>query len=469
MSVLLTTEPVLYVWEGASDLALRAERAMESTNVAVLRVEPTTRLDPATHSTRHAIALVSVSVMAGGAFSHHDWLIEHAIPVIWVASERRQYDPRFYPAMYSYTLSPGFTGAELRGLVSRLGGLVSQGPATSARGGTPLIAVSPEMKTLLAEVELYAGSDVSVLLYGETGVGKERIAQMLHERSQRAGAPFVPVNCGAVPEGLFEAHFFGHAKGAFTGSVAAHKGYFEQADQGTLFLDEIGDLPLDQQVKLLRVLEQRSVTRLGSTQSVPVDFRLVAASNRNLRQLVARGRFRADLFYRIAVAELMIPNLDQRGAEEKKAIFRALLQQGVATDLVDIPAWVLESVANKTFHGNVRELANLAERISVMVARLGAWESVSLRRELERASLPLSAHLFSEAPDDWEATSPDDDVPDPVWSEVEQQERTRIIQILDEQGWRRQDTASVLGISRKVLWEKMRKFRITDGGYPRRG
>lgn len=465
MSSLVSIEPVLYVWEGGSDLALRAERAMEATQIAVIRVDAAAHLDPATHPTRQAIALVSVSVMTSGGFAHHDWLVDHAIPVIWVAAERRQYDPRFYPAVYSYTLSPGFTGAELRGLVSRLSGLATQAQGESKQSGPPLIAVSSQMKTLLAEVELYADSDVSVLLYGETGVGKERIAQMLHERSVRVGAPFVPVNCGAVPEGLFESHFFGHSKGAFTGSVAAHQGYFEQADQGTLFLDEIGDLPLDQQVKLLRVLEQRAVTRLGSTQSVSVDFRLVAASNRDLRQLVASGRFRIDLFYRIAVAELNIPNLEERGPEEKKALFGAFLRLSAAGALVEIPDWVLDSVADRRYYGNVRELANLAERVALMVTRLGAWESVSLRRELERASLfPVgsAATPCSQANGGYAVFG--DEAPEPVWSDAERDERERIVQALLEQRWRRQDTASALGISRKVLWEKMRKFRITEEG-----
>ena len=177
-----------------------------------------------------------------------------------------------------------------------------------------LIANAECMQALLREVTTFADCDTSVLVHGETGVGKERIAQMLHEHHKRySEGPFVPVNCGAIPDGLFESLFFGHAKGSFTGAVFAHKGYFEQADGGTLFLDGIGDMPLYQQVKLLRVLEDSAVTRIGSATQVKVDFRLVAATNKSLPQLVKNGDFRADLYYRLAVIELKIPSLEERG------------------------------------------------------------------------------------------------------------------------------------------------------------
>ncbi|MBH0309885.1 sigma-54-dependent Fis family transcriptional regulator [Alcaligenes faecalis] len=450
-------EPVLYVWEGSSDLVTRAERAMEPSSVAVMRVEPSLVLEAERHPTRHAVALVSVSVMAQGRFEQHQWLVEHAIPVIWVASEDRGYDPRFYPSAYSYTLPLSFSQAELRTLVAKLAGLTAQVEREGQGGPQPLVAVSPVMRALIAEADMYADSGASVLIHGETGVGKERIAQLLHERSSRAQGPFVPVNCGAVPEGLFEAHFFGHAKGAFTGAIGAHKGYFEQADQGTLFLDEIGDLPLHQQVKLLRVLEQRSVTRLGSTQQIPVDFRMVAATNKNLLGLVQQGQFRADLYYRLAVVELLIPNLEQRGSQEKIAIFCALLEQALECDVEDIPQWVLDAVGSMRFNGNVRELANLVERVAVMSKQFGAWESVQLRQVLERFNAPVMAPALA-LPDD----APILERPEPVisLSAQEQEERARIISVLDTQNWRRQDTAAVLGISRKVLWEKMRKFNI---------
>src|ERR1700744_6224340 len=158
-----------------------------------------------------------------------------------------------------------------------------------------LVANSECMQALLHEVDTFADCDPGVPVHGETGVGKERIAQLLHEKHTRyREGPFVAVNCGAIPDGLFESLFFGHAKGSFTGAAATHKGYFEQADGGTLFLDEIGDLPLYQQVKLLRVLEDSAVTRVGSATPIKVDFRLLAGANRNLHKQVKEGKFSAD-------------------------------------------------------------------------------------------------------------------------------------------------------------------------------
>ncbi|HBJ69329.1 MAG TPA: sigma-54-dependent Fis family transcriptional regulator, partial [Alcaligenes faecalis] len=155
-------EPVLYVWEGSSDLVTRAERAMEPSSVAVMRVEPSLVLDAERHPTRHAVALVSVSVMAQGRFEQHQWLVEHAIPVIWVASEDRGYDPRFYPSAYSYTLPLSFSQAELRTLVAKLAGLTAQVEREGQGGPQPLVAVSPVMRALIAEADMYADSGASV-------------------------------------------------------------------------------------------------------------------------------------------------------------------------------------------------------------------------------------------------------------------------------------------------------------------
>ncbi len=184
--------------------------------------------------------------------------------------------------------------------------------ASRYREASALIAHADCMQALLHEVETFADCDTACSCTAKLAWARERIAQMLHERHARySQGPFVPDNCGAIPDGLFESLFFGHAKGSFTGAVVAHKGYFEQADGGTLFLDEIGDLPLYQQVKLLRVLEDAAVTRIGSATPVKLDFRLVAATNKSLPQLVKAGGFRADLYYRLAVIELKIPSLER--------------------------------------------------------------------------------------------------------------------------------------------------------------
>jgi transcriptional regulator with AAA-type ATPase domain len=214
---------------------------------------------------------VSVSVIDTGAFALRDWEAHRGMPVIWVGAAPRERDTTVFPTDYSHILPLDFTGAELRRMVAKLAQQL-RAHGAQAQESSALIANAECMQALLHEVQTFADCDTSVLVHGETGVGKERIAQMLHEQHKRySEGPFVPVNCGAIPDGLFESLFFGHAKGSFTGAVIAHKGYFEQADGGTLFLDEIGDMPLYQQVKLLRVLEDSAVTRIGSAAPVKVD------------------------------------------------------------------------------------------------------------------------------------------------------------------------------------------------------
>jgi len=437
----------VYVWEGSSDIALRAERFLAGYDAAVIHMDAAAALPPARDASRPAVALVSVSVMGDARFAGFDWLATQGIPVIWVACEDRDTDPRYYAPAYSYTLPLSFTGAELRRLLFRLAGVARAASAPEQRPPPSLVAVSSVMRELLAEARMFADCRANVLVHGETGVGKERIARLLHDESSWARGPFVAVNCGAIPEGLFEAHFFGHAKGAFTGAVGAHKGYFEQASGGTLFLDEIGDLPLYQQVKLLRVLEQNTVTRLGATVEIPVEFRLVAATNKDLRARVAQGEFRADLYYRLAVIELRIPCLEERGPAEKTAIFAALLARQGAGDEAP-PDWLLQRIAGLRFPGNVRELSNLAERVAIVRRQLGEWNAARIEQILDRHRLAGAAPAEPEPP--------------PILSVAEKAERQRILAALEANGWRRQDTAQYLGISRKVLWEKMRKLRLGE-------
>lgn len=449
----------LYVWEGTSDIAARSERGLEGFDIQVIRIDATITFPLVRDSSRTAVALVSASVMGEQGLPGMDWLAAQAIPVIWVASEERGHDPRYYPPAYSHTLPLIFSGAELRALIGKVTGASEVATRPATRKPAPLVAVSEAMRALLAEADLFADTPSNALIHGETGVGKERLAHRLHEKARWSSGPFVAVNCGAVPEGLFEAHFFGHAKGAFTGAVGAHKGYFEQADGGTLFLDEIGDLPLYQQVKLLRVLEYSTLTRLGSTVEVAVSFRLVTATNKDLREMVAQGEFRADLYYRLAVIELEVPNLETRGPEEKIALFEAMLarqQQGLpASDdhSGGIPSWLEELVAGTVFPGNVRELSNYAERVALVRRQFGAWDRSRIERIFERAVCKPVAGIGDASP-----------VVPVSWNPSEQRERERVLTALNTNGWRRQATANFLGISRKVLWEKMRKFQLVGQG-----
>ncbi|MDR5816504.1 MULTISPECIES: sigma-54 dependent transcriptional regulator [unclassified Caballeronia] len=444
----------IHVWEGKADIVERVVRAMSGQDVDVLRADGTAISAPR-DAERPALAIISVSVIDHGAFVLRDWEARHTMPVVWVGAAPRERDPSVFPADYSHILPLDFTGAELRAMVCKLARqLRAHGEDTQA--SEDLIAHADCMKALLHEVDTFADCDTSVLVHGETGVGKERIAQLLHEKHSRYGeGPFVPVNCGAIPDGLFESLFFGHAKGSFTGAVMAHKGYFEQANGGTLFLDEIGDLPLYQQVKLLRVLEDQAVTRLGSATPLRLEFRLIAASNKCLPQLVKDGVFRADLYYRLAVIELKIPSLEERGAPDKIALFKAFVSEVIGKDkldtLPDLPYWLADAVADIYFPGNVRELRNLAERVGVTVRQLGGWDESRVKRLLVLARNQQQPSAGEGATDLLVDRS--------KW---DMNERNRVIAALDANGWRRQDTAQHLGISRKVLWEKMRKFQIFD-------
>ncbi|AEI79164.1 DNA-binding transcriptional response regulator, NtrC family [Cupriavidus necator] len=436
----------VYVWEGKYEIADRVTRFLAPLGVDVIRAGALEAL-PAEPRLKPCIAVISVSVIGAARFSL-DWEAAHGMPVIWVAGPGREADPGRFPPEYAHILADDFTGADLR---SQIGKLLPQLLATDAPGEreADLVAGSPAMRQLLQHVETFADFGSNVMLYGETGAGKERIARLFHERNGTYGkGPFVAVNCGAIPDGLFESQFFGHAKGAFTGASFAHRGYFEQANGGTLFLDEIGDLPLFQQVKLLRVLEENVITRLGSTLAVKLDFRLVAATNKDLRDAVRQGRFRADLFFRLAVIEMRIPSLEERGQADKVALLQSFLRHMLGESGFDalppMPDWLKGAVGTAYFTGNVRELRNLAERVGITVQQTGHWDEERIR--------PLFRSLHPGAFDGGERND----------LRADTEERRRILAALDANGWRRQDTAASLGISRKVLWEKMRKYQIAD-------
>ncbi len=215
---------------------------------------------------------------------------------------------------------------------------------------------------LIRTCKRIAASEATVLITGETGVGKEVFARLLHERSPRASRPLVAVNCGAIPEALLESELFGHVKGAFTGAVNGRRGRIAAADGGTLFLDEIGELPLSLQVKLLRVLQERCYEPVGSAESVPANFRLVAATNRDLAAEVTAGRFRRDLYYRLLVCPIEVPPLQRRRADIPHLFAHFWAARGEARP---VDPTVLKLLEEHTWPGNVRELENLVERLSV--------------------------------------------------------------------------------------------------------
>jgi formate hydrogenlyase transcriptional activator len=230
------------------------------------------------------------------------------------------------------------------------------------------VADSPAMKQIVERIRLVAPSTTTVLVRGETGTGKEGLARMVHEFSPRFNAPFVPVNLGSIPEGLIESELFGHEKGAFTGANRRRPGRFEQADGGTIFLDEVGDAPPSVQVRLLRVLQERVVERVGGTEPVSVDVRVVAATNRNLEEMVARGTFRADLYYRLAVFPVELPPLRERREEIRPLAGHFLARHAALMHRrpprVGEDAW--RALETYDWPGNVRELENFVQRALIL-------------------------------------------------------------------------------------------------------
>ena len=274
---------------------------------------------------------------------------------------------------------------------------VGSGLAEVAPEFSDIIHQGPAMRRVIERARRVAARNVPVLIEGESGTGKELLARAIHHASPRRDHPFVAVNCGAVSRELAESEFFGHRKGAFTGASSERIGYFEAADGGTLFLDEIGELPLDLQVKLLRVLQENQVTRVGTTQPRAVDVRLVAATNRTLAAEVTAGRFRSDLFFRIAVALIQVPPLRERPGDFTRLIEYLLVR--LNRDSASDPAWQVKGIApaalNRLAHhpwpGNVRELSNT-------LARAALWSAGNTltERDIEEALLELPSPASEE-------------------------------------------------------------------------
>jgi formate hydrogenlyase transcriptional activator len=308
-----------------------------------------------------------------------------------------------------------------------------------------IIGTSAALTSVLKQVEIVAATDATVLLQGETGTGKELIAHALHQHSARRHHPFINVNGAAIPSGLLESELFGHERGAFTGALARRLGRFELAHQGTLFLDEIGDIPLDLQPKLLRVLQEQEFERLGSTRTRHVDVRLVAATNRDLAQMVAEGTFREDLYYRLNVFPLTVPPLRERVEDLPLLVrhFAHTYARRMRKRIDTIPADVLDALGSYHWPGNVRELQNVIERAVILtpdaVLRLPSAEWQRSRSATD--ALPASQTL-------------------------EDVERTHILQALRDTNWvigGPHGAAARLGLRRTTLIYRMEKL-----GIPRR-
>ena len=313
------------------------------------------------------------------------------------------------------------------------------------------IGGSDPIRQLLSLVERVARTDSTLLITGESGTGKERIARMIHEKSPRGRHPFVPVNCGAIPEGLIESELFGHEKGAFTGAVNQRSGRFELAEGGTLFLDEIGELPLPLQSRLLRVLQEREVLRLGASDPTPVDVRVVAATNHRLDERVAAGAFRQDLYYRLDILPLHLPPLRERREDipllAEHLLARALRQHGAEHQLARALRVLVPHAARHPWPGNIRELENVVERLAALCGDAAASTSDG---EL-RALVP---ELLSAPPDHEDAR---------LASARRRDEEQHIRAVLRECGGNRSAAARRLGVGRTTLWRKLAGGRRSAG------
>ncbi|MDE2372274.1 MAG: sigma 54-interacting transcriptional regulator [Burkholderiales bacterium] len=272
--------------------------------------------------------------------------------------------------VYTYLTKPFDGKALLDQIAQALALSAPPQPASSADAGwrEAIVSRSNRMAELLAEAQLVAASDASVLIRGESGSGKELLAQAIHRASPRAARPFVAVNCGAIPENLLESELFGHVKGAFTGAIANHRGLFQAAQGGTLFLDEIGDMPGALQVKLLRVLQERRVRPVGASESLPVDVRIVSATHRDLDAAMAEGLFREDLYYRLNVVSLQLPTLAERREDIPLLAqhFLAKLAAKYGKAINGFAPDALKALATAAWPGNVRQLHNVVEQVSAL-------------------------------------------------------------------------------------------------------
>jgi formate hydrogenlyase transcriptional activator len=304
-----------------------------------------------------------------------------------------------------------------------------------------MIARDPAMQSVIALADQVAPSEASLLITGESGVGKEVMARYLHAKSRRSGRPFISVNCAAIPENLLESELFGHEKGAFTGAMQRRPGRFELADGGTLFLDEIGDMALDLQVKLLRVLQEQAFERLGSTHTSRVNVRVVAATHRDLLRMVDAKEFRADLYYRLSVFPIAVPPLRERRGDipALTRFFVAKYSRRMNRIFDEIPAETTDAMVAYDWPGNIRQLQNFIEH-GVIVSKGNVFQPALNQLH----SRPQAA---SEKPS----------------RTLEEATRNHILQVLEETRWvvgGNRGAAAKLGVARTTLLSKMRRLGI---------
>ena len=341
------------------------------------------------------------------------------------------------------TLRRAVTQHSLEQEVGRL-----RGELAERHGLRAIVGSSAAMRRVYDQIERVLESDITVFVSGESGTGKELVAKAIHYGSLRSGGPFVDVNCAAIPEGLQESELFGHEKGAFTGAHASHPGKFEQAAGGTILLDEVGEMSPSSQARLLRVLQERSLTRVGGTKSIALDVRVVSSSNRDLAQLVGEGRFRQDLYYRLVVFPIELPPLRRRREDIPALVEHFLAKHAgdAGRRITRVEPAALELLTRHDWPGNVRELENVIHR-SLLVASPPELKRDDLPRELTGAR----------------TGAPSSDGEPAELCSLEELERQAIARAIDHFGGNLSDVARLLGIGRSTLYRKLEQYGLRAG------
>jgi two-component system response regulator PilR (NtrC family) len=337
--------------------------------------------------------------------------------------------------------------AGLRKLVATAIKLSGDTSSDTSVFGPRLLGASPAMQHMREMIARVARSQAPVHIFGESGTGKELVAKLIHESGPRRDGPFVPVNCGAIPTELMESELFGHKRGSFTGAVSDKKGLIQSAEGGTLFLDEIGDLPLHMQVKLLRVIQEKAVRPVGEQHEVAVDVRVLSATHKNLAQLVADGKFREDLFYRVNVIELRVPSLRER-PEDVPELAEAILRRLARRMKITPPTLARDAVSaleSCAFPGNVRELENILER-AITLSTTGEVRAADIElRSVPGGTLPLT---------------PNSQNGGALGDHLEDIERDAILKALEQTRYNKTAAAKALGMSFRALRYRIKKLGI---------
>ncbi|CAG1007574.1 Regulatory protein AtoC [Burkholderiales bacterium] len=322
-------------------------------------------------------------------------------------------------------------------------------PQGAAPADTPqdhgILGQSPAIREARRLIDKLARSQAPVYVTGESGSGKELAARLIHDKGPRAGHPFVPVNCGAIPETLMESEFFGYKKGAFTGADSDRNGFFQAATDGTLFLDEVADLSLNMQVKLLRAIQEKRVRKVGATQEEPVDVRIISATHQRLDALVEAGKFRQDLYYRLNVIQLAMPSLREM-AEDIPEIARAILRRLAGSEGADFEAPAIEALQRYAFPGNVRELENVLERALALAAN----PQIITVEDLHLAPAPSESGAEALTPSSkW-----------PLQEYLDRVEKEAILEALEKTRYNRTAAAKLLGITFRAMRYRMERLGI---------